>query len=77
MCQSNAYLSDGGREELILEDVALVEVERNLVRMRTLFGEPVSLRARIRQIDLTKNRIVLEKCEETALAGVSHGDISP
>lgn len=64
MCQSNAYLLDGGREELILEDVALVEVGGDLVKMRTLFGEPVSLRARIREIDLTKNRIVLEKCRE-------------
>lgn len=66
MCQSNAYLSDGGREELVLEDVALVEVGEGLVKMRTLFGEPVSLRARVREIDLTRNRIVLEKCEEVA-----------
>ena len=66
MCQSNAYLLDGGREELVLEDVALVEVGRDLVKMRKLFGEPVSLRARIREVDLTKNRIVLEKCEEVA-----------
>jgi predicted RNA-binding protein len=64
MCQSNAYLLDGGREELVLEDVALVEVGRDQVKMRTLFGEPVSLRARVREIDLTKNRIVLERCEE-------------
>jgi len=64
MCQSNAYLLDGGREELVLEDVALVEVGRDRVKMRTLFGEPVSLRARVREIDLMKNRIVLERCEE-------------
>lgn len=64
MCQSNAYLLDGGREELVLEDVTLVEVGKDQVKMRTLFGEPVSLRARVREIDLTKNRIVLERCEE-------------
>ncbi len=63
MCQSNAYLLDGGREELVLEDVALVEVGKDSVKMRTLFGEPVSFHARIREIDLTKNRIVLERCE--------------
>ena len=66
MCQSNAYLMDGGREELILEDVALVEVDRNLVKMRTLFGEPVTLRARVLGIDLTKNKIFLARCEEVA-----------
>ncbi len=67
MCQSNAYMVEGDRETLILEDVALVVVDRNLVRMRTLFGEPVSLRARVREVDLTKNRIILEKCEETGV----------
>jgi predicted RNA-binding protein len=64
MCQSNAYLLDGGREELVLEDVALMEVGENQVKMRTLFGEPLSLRARVKEIDLIKNRIVLERCEE-------------
>lgn len=64
MCQSNAYLVKGGLEELILEDVALIEVERDRVNMRTLFGEPVSIRARILGIDLTKNKIMLERFEE-------------
>ncbi len=64
MCQSNAYVLDRGHEELILEDVAQVEVDGNMVKMRTLFGEQVSLRARIREINFTKNRIILERYEE-------------
>ncbi len=64
MCQSNAYLIGEGREELVLEDVILVEVDNDLVKMSALWGEPILLRARIKKIDLTKNRIVLEKCEE-------------
>ena len=65
MCQSNVYLIDGDREELVQEDVAIVEIDGDRVAMKTLFGEPVSLSARIKEIDLMKHRIVLEKCGET------------
>ena len=65
MCQSTVYLIDGDREELIQEDVALVEIDGNRVEMKTLFGEPLSLAARIVEIDLMKHRIILEACSET------------
>ena len=61
MCQSNVYTLDKGREELLMEEVAAVAVEGNLVTIRSLFGEPLSISARIKEIDLVKNRIVLEK----------------
>lgn len=69
MCQSDAYILDGGREMLVLEDVAYMEVDGDMVKMWTLFGEPVSFRARIRVINFTKNRIILERYEE-----VPHGE---
>ena len=61
MCQSNVYIIDGDREELVQEDVALVEIDGDRVAMKTLFGEPISLCARIKAIDLMKHRIVLER----------------
>lgn len=64
MCQSNAYLVDRGVEVLVLEDVAWVEVGEDQVTLRSLFGEPVAVCARIKEIDLIKNRIVLERIEE-------------
>lgn len=61
MCQSRVYAIAGGREELLLEEVAAVEVEGDRVVMRPLFGEPLSLRGRLKEIDLMKHRIVLER----------------
>jgi len=61
MCQSTAFaLTDDG-EELLLEDVARVDVDGNTVRLQTLFGKPVCLPGRIVEIDLMKHRILLER----------------
>lgn len=38
-----------------------MEVKGNQVTMKTLFGEPASLVARVKEIDLMKHRIVLER----------------
>ena len=61
MCQSDVYTIEEGQEELVLENVALLRVDGDQVAMRTLFGEPLSLAARIKEIDLLRNRILLEK----------------
>ncbi|MEW6751481.1 MAG: CooT family nickel-binding protein [Candidatus Latescibacterota bacterium] len=61
MCQSSVYATAGEGEELLLEDVALITVDGDRLELRTLFGEPLLLRGRIRQIDLMKHRIVLER----------------
>ena len=63
MCQSSVYILDKGQEELVLEEVAWVEVDGNQMTMKSLFGEPTFLFARIKEIDLMKHRIVLEKCD--------------
>ena len=63
MCQSSVYAIDGEREELLLEDVALVEVDGDRVELKSLFGEPLSIRARIKEINLVKHKIILERCE--------------
>ena len=61
MCQSSVYAISGDQEELILEEVASVEVDGDRVVMRPLFGEPLSLHARLREVDLMKHRIILER----------------
>lgn len=63
MCQSSVYAIDGEREELLLEDVALVEVDGDRVELKSLFGEPLSIRAQIKEINLVKHKIILERCE--------------
>ncbi len=61
MCQSSIYTIDSGHQELLLEDVARVEIEGAEIIMEPLFGERVSLTARIKEIDLMKHRILLER----------------
>ena len=61
MCQSSVYTLNKGQEELVLEEVVWVEVDGNRVTLKSLFGEPLSLTAKIKTVDLMKHRILLEK----------------
>jgi predicted RNA-binding protein len=61
VCQSNVYALEGGREELLLEDVSLIETQNGSVRMCTLFGEPMVVEGRIVGIDLVRQRVYLER----------------
>ncbi|MFC1999544.1 CooT family nickel-binding protein [Chloroflexota bacterium] len=61
MCLAKAYLKDGGEGELVIEDVALLEVEGRMVRLSTIFGEQKELEAVVKQVDLNNSRIILAK----------------
>lgn len=68
MCDIAAYLVRGGKEELIVESVDGVEAEGEDVCLRDIFGQRYRVRARIREINLSTHRIVLEE----SLAGGMH-----
>lgn len=53
MCEAHAFILKDGKEEKILENVDLVEVEEGTVRLVNIFGEQKILKARLR---LYKNR---------------------
>ncbi len=61
MCQSSVYAIDSGQQKLLAEDVTRVEIDGDDITIEALFGEAVSLRARIKGIDLTKQRILVER----------------
>lgn len=61
MCESNAYLIKNGTEELIMESVNLVKPEGESILLRSLFGEEKIVHARLREMDLTGHRIVLDE----------------
>ena len=67
MCQIAVYLD----EEKIMDDVMLVESLTEGVRLVKLFEPPRVILATIRQIDLMKNKLLLEtvKKEEENHAG--------
>jgi predicted RNA-binding protein len=60
MCEANAYLIKGGAEELILEDITLLRPEGNELFLENMFGEQKRIRARIKEMNLTTHRVLLE-----------------
>jgi predicted RNA-binding protein len=62
MCDLKAYLKDVNNEErLVLESVNYVRSENGEVLLKNLFGEEKRLRGTIREVSLTKNRMLVEQ----------------
>jgi predicted RNA-binding protein len=61
MCESNAYIVDSdGREQLLMENVDYLRPKGDELLLRNLFGEEKIVRANIKEMDLTAQRIMLE-----------------
>ncbi len=60
MCESNAFLAKDGRLELIMESVGSIRPEPGGVFLKSIFGETLTLKARLVEIDLTGHKIMLE-----------------
>ena len=61
MCEANAYLLKGGKEELILEAVDILEHEEDgKIRLANIFGEQKVLDAQLKSMSLVNHKIVLE-----------------
>ncbi len=60
MCQTVAYLVQGGKELLLLEDVVSITPEGPTLKMVNLFGEERVVVGKISQIDLLTHRITIQ-----------------
>jgi len=60
MCESNAYVIEDGNERLIMESVCLVKPQEDSVLLRSLFGEETVIQGKLRELDLTGHKIVVE-----------------
>ena len=60
MCLSRAYVAGNGERELLMEDVASVEIRDNKLLLKTLFGEEKEIEANIKKIDFLASSIILE-----------------
>ncbi len=63
MCETNVYVYGDGEEELFLESVDTVRPEGGGLYLRNLFGEEKRFEGGIREISLSRHRIVLERSE--------------
>ena len=60
MCLSKAYVEISGKRELLMEEVALLEIKDDKLLLKTLFGEQKEIGANIKQIDFLTHNIILE-----------------
>ena len=60
MCLANAYLKKNNKNELLLENVASVEISDKKLTLTTIFRETKEIEANIKQIDFTNSNILLE-----------------
>ncbi|MEK7449612.1 MAG: CooT family nickel-binding protein [Planctomycetota bacterium] len=60
MCETNVYLRQNEKEELILKEVATISSQEDGLLMRSIFGEQKNIKARIKEINLTDNKIIIE-----------------
>jgi len=61
MCEANAYLLKGDREELIMEAVDIIENENGVLKMRSIFGDQKTVRGVIRRMALVDHKIIIEE----------------
>jgi len=59
MCLAKAYLQEKDEKELLLQEVALVEIENKKLILSTIFGEQKEIEADIKQVDFQNSSIIL------------------
>jgi len=59
VCDLKAYIKKHDKEELLLDSVNLIRVEGGEVTVRNLFGEEKTVRGEVREVSLSKSRILL------------------
>jgi predicted RNA-binding protein len=60
MCEAHAFILKNGNEEMILENVDLVNLEGDEVKLVSIFGEQKTLKAKLRLYNNTERKIVFE-----------------
>ena len=60
MCEAAAYLVKNGEEELVLESVDILESHENGLKMVSIFGEEMQIKAKVKALSLVEHKIVLE-----------------
>ena len=61
MCDTNLYLVRQGQEELFMENIDMIQQKGDDLVLRDMFGEEKKVKARFREANLLKHRIVLEE----------------
>jgi predicted RNA-binding protein len=60
MCEAHAFIIKDGEEEKILEDVDIVEMDGDEVKLVSIFGEQKNIRARLSLYNNTERKILFK-----------------
>ena len=60
MCLAKAYIGEAEPKDFILEDIALLRVEGNVLHLATLFGERKEIEGTLKEVDFQGGRILIE-----------------
>jgi predicted RNA-binding protein len=60
MCEANAFVLIDGKEKKLLENVDLVSLEGDNVKLVSIFGEQKTLKAKLKQYNNTEGKIIFE-----------------
>ncbi len=60
MCEAHAFILKDGEEEKVLENVDLVELDGDEVKLTSIFGDQKTLKAMLKLYDNTKRKIIFE-----------------
>jgi predicted RNA-binding protein len=60
MCEAAAYLVKNGEEELVLESVDILESHEKGLKMVSIFGEEMEIKAKVKALSLVDHKILLE-----------------
>ncbi|HHW41702.1 MAG TPA: CooT family nickel-binding protein [Syntrophomonadaceae bacterium] len=61
MCEANAYLRRGEKDELVLQSVDRVQPQEDGLLLENIFGQRKILKARIKELALVDHKIILEE----------------
>ncbi|MFH1857367.1 MAG: CooT family nickel-binding protein [Candidatus Omnitrophota bacterium] len=64
MCEVSAYIETSEGQELIMDNVSLIDIEDGKIHLKNLWGELKEFSGNIKQIDLTKNKVILQEKAE-------------
>jgi len=60
MCEAHAFILKNGKEEKILENVDLVELDGDEVKLISIFGDQMTFKARLKLFDNSERKILFE-----------------
>jgi len=61
MCLAKAYLRKDSEKELLMEEIAFMQIGDKKLLLRTIFGEQKEVEADLKEIDFADSNIILEK----------------